>query len=138
MRSITVCAAMAVLLATAPTADALHRPSGTDGPIRHVIEIALDNTHWEDVARMPHLAAFLRRGAVFDDDHSVLTAYTGPDMISFLSGEYPDKSRIVHNRFFQGGRPVSGWAYWDSDLYVDRDRKTRRSSVHVPYFWDQK
>jgi hypothetical protein len=86
---------------------------------------------------MPHLAAFLREGSLFDNDHTVLTAYTGPDAVSFLSGTYPDKSGITHNHFFVGKSRVSRWAYWESDLYLDRDRRTARPSIQRPYVWTQ-
>ncbi|MBI3942993.1 MAG: alkaline phosphatase family protein [Chloroflexi bacterium] len=83
------------------------------GPIKHLVFISFDNTHLEDIEKMPNLMAFLERGALFTNGHSVLISHTAPNFISLATGQYPDKHGVPNNTFFVKGQAQT-WAFWET------------------------
>jgi hypothetical protein len=81
-----------------------------DGAIKHVINIVFDNTHFtrdnpnvpSDVEQMPHLLNFLTsNGTLFTNHHAVLISHTAGDILSSLTGLYPDRQgQTVSNSYF--------------------------------------
>src|SRR2546422_6360176 len=117
--------AAAVRVAVAAGVDTLVRRAGAPsdaasgcqlaGGIRHVISIQFDNVHLSrdepnvpsDLEQMPHLFDFLKRnGTVLAATHTPLVAHTATDLLTSLTGLYPD----------QDGQPVSNsWRYFNPD-----------------------
>ncbi|MSP13668.1 MAG: hypothetical protein EXR62_12020 [Chloroflexi bacterium] len=83
------------------------------GSVKHLIFIGFDNTHLADIKKMPHLTAFLERGALFTNSHSVLISHTAPNFISLATGQYPDKHGVPNNTFFVKGQAQT-WAFWET------------------------
>ncbi len=111
LTSLVACAAppTPVLLATATAAAT--RPAAS---IQHVIYIAFDNTHWqEDLQKMPHLLEFFKKGALLRNSHTVLVSHTATDFISIATGQYPEKTGVLMNSFYDGDKPAS-WGFWES------------------------
>jgi hypothetical protein len=81
-----------------------------DGAIKHVINIVFDNTHFtrdnpnvpSDMEQMPHLLNFLTsNGTLFTNHHAVLISHTAGDILSSLTGLYPDRQgQTVSNSYF--------------------------------------
>jgi hypothetical protein len=81
-----------------------------NGSIKHVINIVFDNTHFtrdnpnvpSDVEQMPHLLNFLTsNGTLFTNHHAILISHTAGDILSSLTGLYPDRQgQTVSNSYF--------------------------------------
>ncbi len=105
------------------------------GSIKHVIEITFDNVHFRrdnpnvpsDVEQMPNLYNFLvGNGTVLNNNHTPLISHTGTDILTTLTGVYPDRhGQPVSNTYmFYGpdGVPHTAlsFAYWtDKALAFD-------------------
>src|SRR5205823_12668321 len=99
------------------------------GPVKHVIYLVLDNTHYmrdaagvqSDLEQMPHLLNFLTsNGTLLTNDHTILIAHTAGGILSSLTGLYPDRQgQTVSNNYF----------YYDST-------KTPRFSTSFKYWTD--
>jgi len=97
--------------ARAGTSCQLNSPSGN---IHHVIYIQFDNVHFRrdrrnvpsDLEQMPHLLNFMRKnGVLLTNEHTPLIAHTANDILTSLTGNYPDNV----------GQPVAnGFGYFDS------------------------
>ena len=80
------------------------------GAIKHVINLVFDNTHFtrdnpnvpSDLEQMPHLLHFLTsNGTLFSNDHAILISHTAGDILSGLTGLYPDRQgQTVSNSYF--------------------------------------
>jgi hypothetical protein len=80
------------------------------GPVKHVIYIVFDNTHFlrdrqnvaSDLEQMPHLLNFLKsQGTLLTNDHTVLISHTAGGILSSLTGLYPDRQgQTVSNSYF--------------------------------------
>jgi hypothetical protein len=105
------------------------------GPVKHVIYLVFDNTHFRrdrpnvasDLEQMPHLLNFLTsNGALLTNDHTILISHTAGGILSSLTGLYPDRQgQAVSNSYFYfdkatGGNPAfsSSFKYW-TDLVDD-------------------
>ena len=133
---------MLVALTLSPLEPRTSLASAPGSQITHVIIITIDNTHLEEILQMPHLMAFLRQGTLFDNDHSVLESVSQPDMASFLSGAYPDKTGILDNNFFDRGYYLESWSYWENQAYAHTDQGTKdvdfgHNYIAAPNPWKQ-
>ena len=114
---------------TGPAAPA---PCQLAGGIRHVINIQFDNVHLSrdepsvpsDLEQMPHLFDFLKKnGTVVGQSHTPLIAHTAGDLLTSLTGLYPDEhGQPVSNswRYLKpDGSPGTGnsFTYWTSRVY---------------------
>src|SRR5499427_5429597 len=75
------------------------------GKVSHVVTIIFDNTHFmrdpardgstpvpSDLEQMPHLLNFIKNnGVLLSNHHTPLIAHTSDDIITILSGVYPDR-----------------------------------------------
>src|SRR5947207_5818475 len=92
--------------ASKPAAD----PSCLSGPVKHVIYLVFDNTHFmrdnpsvpSDLEQMPHLLNFLTsNGTLMTNDHTILISHTAGGILSSLTGLYPDRQgQTVSNSYF--------------------------------------
>src|SRR5438128_5806226 len=102
---ITAVSASASKAADAPTGCQL-----SSGPVKHVIYLVFDNTHYlrdaagvqSDLQQMPHLLNFLTsNGTLMTNDHTILISHTAGGILSSLTGLYPDRQGInVSNSYF--------------------------------------
>src|SRR2546422_6808062 len=96
----------AVSASAKPAAD----PGCLTGPVKHVIYLVFDNTHFmrdnrsvpSDLEQMPHLLNFLTsNGTLMTNDHTILISHTAGGILSSLTGLYPDRQGInVSNSYF--------------------------------------
>src|SRR5947209_16146611 len=105
------------------------------GAIKHVIQLQFDNVHFRrdnpnvpsDIEQMPNLYNFLvGNGTVLNNNHTPLISHTGTDILTTLTGVYPDRhGQPVSNTYmFYGpdGVPHTAlsFAYWtDKALAFD-------------------
>jgi hypothetical protein len=100
------------------------------GKIHHVIYIQFDNLHFlrdnpnvpSDLEQMPNLLSFLTgNGTLLSNHHTPLISHTADDIVTSLTGVYPDKHGIaVANSYgyfkAPGSTPFdgfqSGFTYW--------------------------
>jgi hypothetical protein len=102
------------------------------GQIQHVIEIQFDNTHFtrdnpnvpSDLEQMPHLLNFIENnGVLLSNHHTPLISHTANDILTTLTGVYPDKHGVpVANsfRYFKPNGTTSlgvSFAYWTSPIF---------------------
>jgi hypothetical protein len=112
-------------------------PSGctlnsAQGSIQHVIYIQFDNTHFtrdnpnvpSDLEQMPHLLNFIQsNGVLLTNHHTPLIAHTANDILTSLTGVYPDNHGVpVANsfRYFNpDGTSNTGvsFAYWTGAIF---------------------
>jgi hypothetical protein len=105
----------------------------SDGPVKHVIYLVFDNTHFlrdrsnvaSDLEQMPHLLNFLTsNGTLLTNDHTVLISHTAGGILSSLTGLYPDRQgQTVSNSYFyfdgtKTPRFSTSFKYW-TDLVDD-------------------
>src|SRR5436305_5147221 len=103
------------------------------GPIKHVVYLQFDNTHYmrdnpsvaSDVEQMPHQLNFLKsNGTLFTNDHTILISHTAGGIVSTQTGLYPDRHGLtVSNNYFYfpaSGIPAfsTAFKYW-TDLVDD-------------------
>src|SRR2546429_80831 len=107
-------------------------PSGcqlnsTGGVIKHVIQLQFDNVHFRrdnpnvpsDIEQMPNLYNFLvGNGTVLNNHHTPVISHTGTDILTTLTGVYPDRhGQPVSNTFMFYGpdgtaHTALSFAYW--------------------------
>lgn len=102
------------------------------GNIQHVIYIQFDNTHFmrdnpnvpSDLEQMPNLLNFITgNGTLLSNHHTPLIAHTATDILTSLTGVYPDRHGVpVSNtfRYFNPdgtSNPGVSFAYWTSPIY---------------------
>jgi hypothetical protein len=115
--------------AMAATGCQLNSPSGA---IQHVIQIQFDNTHFtrdnpnvpSDLEQMPHLLNFIKNnGILLANHHTPLISHTATDILTTLTGVYPDRHGVpVANsfRYFlpNGDSNVGvSFAYWTDPIF---------------------
>jgi hypothetical protein len=109
------------------------------GSVSHVITIIFDNTHFmrdpardgstlvpSDLEQMPHLLNFIEnKGVLLSNHHTPLISHTSDDIITILTGVYPDRHGVANaaNSYLEynaGGTTgsQSGFTYW-TDLSRD-------------------
>jgi hypothetical protein len=97
------------------------------GAIKHVIQLQFDNVHFRrdnpnvpsDIEQMPNLYNFLvSNGTVLNNHHTPLISHTGTDILTTLTGVYPDRhGQPVSNTFLFYGpdgtaHTALSFAYW--------------------------
>ena len=97
------------------------------GAIKHVIQLQFDNVHFRrdnpnvpsDIEQMPNLYNFLvGNGTVLNNHHTPLISHTGTDILTTLTGVYPDRhGQPVSNTFLFYGPDGTAhtaltFAYW--------------------------
>src|SRR5438552_1212499 len=119
-----------------PSCDLQANPGTGQGaskhPIKHVIYIQFDNTHFRrdnpnvpsDLEQMPHLLNFITdNGTLLANDHTALISHTATGILTSLTGVYPDRmGQPVSNsfRYFKtDGTTRTGvsFAYWTAPLF---------------------
>ncbi|TMF59119.1 MAG: hypothetical protein E6I16_10260 [Chloroflexi bacterium] len=124
----------AISASAKPAAD----PGCLTGPVKHVIYLVFDNTHFmrdnpsvpSDLEQMPHLLNFLTsNGTLMTNDHTILISHTAGGILSSLTGLYPDRQgQTVSNNYFyfdpaHNPQFSTSFKYW-TDL-VDDSTGTR-------------
>jgi hypothetical protein len=102
------------------------------GQIQHVIQIQFDNTHFlrdnpnvpSDLEQMPHLLNFIQNnGVLLTNHHTPLISHTATDILTTLTGVYPDRHGVpVANSFryfLPNGNTNTGvsFAYWTDPVF---------------------
>jgi hypothetical protein len=120
-----------VLPAAAATTNGCQLNSA-QGNIQHVIQIQFDNTHFlrdnpnvpSDLEQMPHLLNFIENnGVLLTNHHTPLISHTATDILTTLTGVYPDRHGVpVSNSFryfLPNGNTNTGvsFAYWTDPLF---------------------
>src|SRR3989475_8439867 len=97
------------------------------GTIKHVIQLQFDNVHFRrdnpnvpsDIEQMPNLYKFLvGNGSVLNNHHTPVISHTGTDILTTLTGVYPDRhGQPVSNTFMFYGpdgtaHTALSFAYW--------------------------
>jgi hypothetical protein len=136
----TASGATAALAAAAPASAAegcqLNSPRGK---VQHVVTIIFDNTHFKrdplrdgttpvpsDLEQMPHLLNFIKNnGVLLSNHHTPLIAHTSDDVITILTGVYPDRHGVATaaNSYLEynalgTAQSQLGFTYW-TDLSRD-------------------
>ena len=110
------------------------------GMVSHVVTIIFDNTHFmrdpardgstlvpSDLEQMPHLLNFIKNnGVLLSNHHTPLIAHTSDDIITILTGVYPDRHGVATaaNSYLEYSgangttQSQSGFTYW-TDLSRD-------------------
>jgi hypothetical protein len=109
------------------------------GNVSHVVTIIFDNTHFmrdpardgstlvpSDLEQMPHLLNFMKNsGVLLSNHHTPLIAHTSDDIITILTGVYPDRHGVAtaansYLEYRANGTTASqsGFTYW-TDLSQD-------------------
>src|SRR5213595_3000219 len=122
----------AVGVAAAKPSQAVAGCQLSNGPVKHVIYLVFDNTHFmrdnpnvpSDLEQMPHLLNFVRgNGTLLTNDHTALISHTATGILTSLTGVYPDRmGQPVSNsfRYFKtDGTTRTGvsFAYWTAPLF---------------------
>jgi hypothetical protein len=142
-RSIARLAALAVLpssllaiaiggQATQVVADSGCQLQSANGAVKHVIYIQFDNTHFtrdnpnvpSDLEQMPNLLNFVEgNGTLLSNHHTPLISHTANDILTSLTGVYPDRhGQPVANsfRYFNPdgtSNPGVSFAYWTGGIF---------------------
>lgn len=102
------------------------------GQIQHVIYIQFDNTHFtrdnpnvpSDLEQMPHLLNFIEsNGVLLTNHHTPLISHTANDILTSLTGVYPDQHGVpVANsfRYFNPNGTTNlgvSFAYWTDPIF---------------------
>jgi len=109
------------------------------GKVQHVVTIIFDNTHFmrdpardgstlvpSDLEQMPHLLNFIKNnGVLLSNHHTQLISHTSDDIITILTGVYPDRHGVATaaNSYLEynaagTAQSQSGFTYW-TDLSRD-------------------
>ena len=102
------------------------------GQIQHVIYIQFDNTHFtrdnvnvpSDLEQMPHLLNFIENnGVILTNHHTPLISHTANDILTSLTGVYPDQHGVPVANSFRYFNPNGtsnlgvSFAYWTSPIF---------------------
>src|SRR5215472_11122812 len=142
--------------ASAPAAAASPAAGGCQlnssrGQIKHVVTIIFDNTHFmrdpardgstlvpSDLEQMPHLLNFINNnGVLLSNHHTPLIAHTSDDIITILTGVYPDRHGVATaaNSYLEynalgNAQSQSAFTYW-TDLTPDGTYNLLSGAVDV-------
>ncbi len=102
------------------------------GNIQHVIYIQFDNTHFmrdnpnvpSDLELMPHLLNFIEgSGVILTNHHTPLISHTANDILTSLTGVYPDQHGVPVANSFRYFNPNGtsnlgvSFAYWTAPIF---------------------
>jgi len=102
------------------------------GQIQHVIYIVFDNTHFtrdnrnipSDLEQMPHVLNFIQsNGALLTNHHTPLISHTATDILTSLTGVYPDQHGQAVSNSFRYFNPDGtsnlgvSFAYWTDPIF---------------------
>lgn len=114
-----------------PTAQAASVCQLSNG-IKHVIYIQFDNTHFtrdnpnipSDLEQMPHLLNFIEQnGVLLSNHHTPLISHTATDILTALTGVYPDQHGVPVSNSFRYFNPNGtsntgvSFAYWTDPIF---------------------
>ncbi len=117
------------------------------GNISHIVYIQFDNLHLErdnpnvpsDLEQMPNLRNFLTgNGTLFTNHHTPLISHTADDILTSLTGVYPDRhGQAVANSFVAENLPgnyywdnfPSSFTYWTDQVYTNPTEDTAFSMI---------
>src|SRR5579883_2031564 len=100
--------------------------------IQHVIYVQFDNTHFtrdnpnvpSDLEEMPNLLNFIEsNGTLLSQQHTPLIAHTATDILTTLTGVYPDRHGVPISNSFRyfnpdgTSNPAVSFAYWTDPIY---------------------
>jgi hypothetical protein len=100
--------------------------------VKHVIQITFDNVHFfrdnpnvpSDLQMMPNLLHFFENNGTFlSNNHTPLIAHTADDILTTLTGLYPDRQGMGVANDYQAYNtdgttdPASSFAYWTDPIY---------------------
>jgi hypothetical protein len=100
---------------------------GPTGAVKHVIYMQFDNTHFlrdnpnvpSDIEQMPALRNFMEgSGTVLPNDHTPLIAHTANDLLTSITGNYPDSQGMADANSYQYYKPngltdtAGSFSYW--------------------------
>jgi hypothetical protein len=100
---------------------------GSTGAIKHVIYLQFDNTHFlrdnpnvpSDIEQMPALRNFMEgNGTVLPNEHTPLIAHTANDLLTSITGNYPDSQGMADANSYQYYKPngltdtAGSFSYW--------------------------
>ena len=106
--------------------------NSTGNTIQHVIYIQFDNLHFtrdnpnvpSDLEQMPNLLNFIEgNGVLLSNHHTPLIAHTATDILTSLTGVYPDQHGVpISNsyRYFNPdgtSNPAVSFGYWTSPMF---------------------
>jgi hypothetical protein len=138
--SVVLCGSAAAQATGCP----LNSPSGR---ISHFVYIQFDNVHLErdnpnvpsDLEQMPHLLNFIKKnGTLFANNHTPLISHTADDMLTTLTGVYPDRhGQAVSNSFVSKNLPTnkfwdefpSSFIYWTDHVETNTTEDTAFSMI---------
>src|SRR5437588_6371039 len=135
MVAVAVLPAASLAIGSAPLTAQASRPAepsgcqlnSAGGAIKHVIQLQFDNVHFRrdnpnvpsDIEQMPNLYNFLvGNGTVLNNHHTPVISHTGTDILTTLTGVYPDRhGQPVSNTFLFYGpdgtaHTALSFAYW--------------------------
>src|SRR5712691_6306761 len=108
------------------------RLQSADGSIQHLVWLQFDNVHFtrdnlnvpSDLEQMPNLLNFVEsNGTLLSNHHTPLIAHTAGDILTTLTGVYPDRNGIAISnsyRYFKPdgtSGPATAFAYWTDPLF---------------------
>jgi hypothetical protein len=123
------------------------------GKIQHVVTIIFDNTHFQrdpardgstlvpsDLEQMPHLLNFIKNnGVLHTNHHTPLISHTSDDIITILTGVYPDRHGVAtaansYQEYKADGttRFQNAFTYW-TDLSTDNTYNLLSGAVDVAH-----
>ncbi|HZR40041.1 MAG TPA: hypothetical protein VFB12_08005 [Ktedonobacteraceae bacterium] len=106
----------------------LNSPAGN---IQHVIYVNFDNVHFtrdnpnvpSDLEQMPNLLNFIQNnGTLLSNQHTPLIAHTGTDILTTLTGVYPDHHGVAVSNSYRYFNPdgstssTPAFSYWTSPI----------------------
>jgi hypothetical protein len=106
--------------------------NSADGQIQHVVYITFDNTHLvrdnpnvpSDLEQMPALLGFMENnGVILTNHHTPLISHTATDILTALTGVYPDQHGVPVSNSFRYFNPSGtsnlgvAFAYWTDPIF---------------------
>ena len=108
------------------------RLESAGGAIQHVVYIQFDNVHFtrdipnvpSDLEQMPHLLNFIKgEGTLLANHHTPLISHTANDILTSLTGVYPDRHGVPVANSFRYFNPNGtsnlgvSFAYWTDPIF---------------------
>ncbi len=106
--------------------------NSANGHIQHVVSITFDNTHFvrdnpnvpSDLEQMPSVLSFIENnGVILTNHHTPLISHTATDILTALTGVYPDRHGVPVSNSFRYFNPDGtsnlgvAFAYWTDPIF---------------------